>query len=375
VLNSLDGDSSKIFYAERKVRPSGNPSNAVLNRIFVAVHPDIESEMRAATEILAKDECEFPIGIQSDRYCTYYENDGSLCHVVSIKRIDPPLNPVVLRSEGYEILDTHFLTFQTILSKVVDRSTSKEEAREHVREILDIIDKDIRERTGVEPALVLDGKVIWDKMSVLTDMALDELATVLSSHGMVGPNFVNLPEENLTQPVYFDFHGHPGYPERWLIPPSIGDIFSCCGIATSKENEVKLVIQAVALRLTTEEFQLFLRPYFKGEHAAFAKLHPVLVRIAYLHEVYNTSKERPIGEESWELLDYLARITALEQNHEIVELMKQLKELLDKADQDKLLTLWNMLIEKIENLGGDNILTKRDWWKKALWDMSGGVLC
>ena len=370
-----DASKSKIFYAGRRVYAAQNPSNPVLNHVFTALHPDVENEMRAATEILAKDECEFHIKIQSDRCAVYREGDD-LYHVVSIKRAKPPLNPVVLRSQGYEILDTHFLTFQALVAEVTKgKLASREEARKRVREILDIVDKDVRERTSVEPALVLDGKVIWNRMILLTDSVVDELVDAISSHGMVGPNFVNLPDESLADPIYFDFHGHPGYPERWLIPPSIGDIWSSFHSANDGESKASLVIQAVSLRLTTEDFQLFLRPYFREEHWIGATLDPFVVRIAYLNEVYNTSKERPIGEESYRVLDYLTHVvTTLGQNPEIAELMKQFKGLLNEgANQDKLLPVWNSIIQKIENLLNSNIFTRGNW-KETLWDMSGGTL-
>ncbi len=377
-MQRLDGDSSRarIFYAKRKVHTVQNPSSSVLTRVFAAVHPDVENEMRTATDILAKNECEFPIKIQSDRYVTYTEDDGSECHIVSINRVKPPLNPVVLSSNGHEILDTHFLTFQTLLAAVVNgKMVSREEAREKVREVLAIINKDISERVSVEPALVLDGKVIWNRMIILTDQVLDELAITLSSNGMVGPNFVNLPHEDLVQPAYFDFHGHPGYPERWFIPPSISDIWSSYNSANYEKSRAELVLQAVSLRLTTEDFQLFLRPYFRGEYWVTATLDPFIVRIGYLNEVYNTSKERPIGEESYSVLGYLMHAsTVVGQNSYIVERIGQFKVLLDeKAGQDVLLVTWNNLIEKIESCVGANVFTKGDW-KEILWNMSGGML-
>ncbi|MBS3067899.1 hypothetical protein J4450_04305 [Candidatus Micrarchaeota archaeon] len=371
-LSKLGFDKGTILYAARNIYRAEKQTAA---HVFVAIDPAVEQEMRDATEILAKDECEFPIKIQSRRYAWHIVGDSEF-HFVVIGRTAPPLNPVVLSSQGYEIVDTHFLTFQGLLGKITHSRIELEQAKQNLREVLAIIIADTKERVGVDPSLVLDGGVIWRASDSITDALLAELVSVLSKHGMVGPNFVNLPDENLVEPVYFDFHGHPGYEVRWMIPPSIGDIQSShYGSANSDETQTQLTIQAVSLRLTRDDFRLFMRPYFRGEDWFHAMFDPMLIRLAYLNEVYNTSRERPIGEESWRILSFYMSIIKFKEDAALAEKFERFKAACEEKsdDQENLLRQWNEILDLMERIVSAKFIPRTNW-QEMLWSISGGVI-
>ncbi len=368
----FDGKGT-ILYTTKSITRQEKQTNV---HVFVAIDPAVEQEMRDATEILARYECEFPIKIQSKKHTAHFNGDSE-SHFVIIERTEPSLNPVVLSSQGYEIVDTHFLTFQGLLGEITKGRLELEQAKQNLRKVLAIIIADTKERVGVDPSLVLDSQVIWRASDPLTDALLTELVSVLSKHGMVGPNFVNLPDENLVEPVYFDFHGHPGYEERWLIPPSIGDIGSAYyGSANSDETQTQLTIQAVSLRLKTDEFRLFMRPYLRGESWVVAMFDPMIVRIAYLNEVYNTTRERPIGEESWRVLGFLMDISQkFQENAELIVKVKSFRINCEEYsnDQVSLLKTWNEILELMERTVSAKFIPRENW-QQMLWGMSGGIL-
>jgi len=366
----LSAPAAKLFYAKRTLFKEGEKRTA---NVFLAIHPDIEEEMSEATGILAKYECEFPINIQSRAYSKMTGKNEEESHFAVIERRAPPLTPVFLESQGYEILDVHFLTFQQLLAEIV-AGVPADAARRNLSNILALFKMDVLDRVGIAPSLVFDNRTVWFSNFAPGDVELDELVRIISKNGMVGPNFVNMPGQDLVEPVHFDFHGHPGYPERWLIPPSIGDIGSSYSKVTRKESKAELLIQALSLRLTEDGFGLFIRPYFRGEGWVSATADPVLTRAGYLDEVYNTTRERPVGEESYKLLATLASFSdALGQDPEIVAgiltLEKGVKEIPEQ--QNRLVELWNSIVSRINSLMD---IIPRSGWRTLLWENSGGVI-
>jgi len=372
-LAALNGgkNDNAVFHMHRSLTCNGKKTEA---QVFAALHPAIEDEMRAATELLAREECEFPIRLQSRKH-TLRKDESCEYHFIVLERERPPLNPVVLRSEGYEILGSHSLTFQWLISEVILGSAPPEEIRHKLCTILGIIRSDIKDRIGVNPSLAVDGRTIWTPDSALDDNLLDNMAKTISQHGMVGPNFVNVRDEPLTKPVYFNFHGHPGYPERWLIPPSLSDIMGSFGRANLDEGQNRICIQALSLRETTGDFKLFLRPFFRGEDLGQAVLQPLAVRIGYLNEVHNTTRERMIGEEEAGLLSCMASIIIrLKESKEVQERLNAFKgSVKEGVGQKELIAAWNGILELFEKAVGLKFIPREDW-RTILWNMSGTIV-
>ena len=363
------GEPGQIFHATRLVQRKEYGGNLAKAHVFFSISPKVEAGMRKATDLLAEKECEFPVYVESKMYAGAREC-GQELHFAFVDGAGLSSKPVLLESQGHEISDTGISKFH----KLVGEIRSGENARESLRELLFLMDTEIRLRKGVAPFLSLDGENLCAPGQEMDEGKAARVAGLISKNGIVGPNFVNIAFQAPREDVYFDFHGHPGYEGAWMIPPSGSDINR--GMALIEEGNAELCLRAVAIRLGGEDFRLFIRPFFKGEGNVVAIFDEVLVRVAYLNESYNTTRERKVGGEAYLLLDWISRISPrLMEDKELVEKLKSFGELVGAKpdDQDRLIGLWNELLDKLEGALGVRVIPRANW-REQLWGISGGAL-
>ncbi len=390
--------AEKIFYADRYFWRDSKNHNA---KVFIAMHPSVEKQMVEAAERSAETGSEFFIQIQSDEHvidrsvdatdngtnsgrsiynllsvAEQQEEKITERHIVILGKQEPKEN-VVLESQGKKIPDRYSSQLHELLSGVM--AEEGDGRREKMMEILGIFTKTIQGEFGVVPVLTFAKRLLWTPDHGFADSGLDKLAALITDHGIATSNLYKGPasEYDITKPVLFHFHTHPGHPDGWTIPPSSGDSGLLGYHPFNEGSKAELSIQAVAIRLSEDRFKLFLYPYVKGD--AFYKLELNRIRFGYLHEAYNITKLREMTWESPNVIGYeIGCHGATSKNEELKRMHQTFEEDIEAGtgNAPALLKQWNAIVEKMRSLLSP---AEARWiampdWKRQLDIVSGGVI-
>ena len=374
---------SRIFHVKRdvkyseKVRESlGIYSHKV--DVFFAVNQCVELELQQVTSIMAREGCEFPVYVHTDRMTSETAGGRRTYYLVFERGDTTTPSPVMLKADSYATLNYDRLAFLDLVRDL--RFMSGKKQLQHFGHILKIIEQNYVDN-GTPAQLVWGGRVWWTSGTECGERDADILIRKIDQHGLAGPTFIGTPGFSAKSPGIFDFHGHPPYEDRYLAPPSYVDIDNASSSIFRCSGHARVCIQAIALQEKAGSFRLFLNAYVLGEDWDYANYGPLSILTSYLNTVYNTIERRHVDRNAASLLRDMKRmVPAFNGDRELARELDQLDSLVRKGrgaslEQKK---QWNLVMSKMDGLHLDahrkEFIVPEVIWTQRLWELSGGEI-